>query len=85
MRVDLVWISLTILEENIEQDDADLVVGADVGVKQDRHDGPHGVLNFLAFCICSHGQVLHNSNSNSVRVCFKTGAGLQYTLRNGGA
>lgn len=50
--------SLTVLQENVEQDDADLVVGADVGIQQDWHDGPHGVFNLFTLCVCSHSEIL---------------------------
>lgn len=50
--------SLTILQENVEQDDADLVIGGDVGIQQDWHDGPHGVFNLFPLCVCSHSEIL---------------------------
>lgn len=49
---------LTILEEDVEQDDADLVICADVCVEQDGHDGPHGVFDLLSFSVCAHRQIL---------------------------
>ena len=59
---------LTILEENVEQDDADLVICADVGVQQDGNDGPHGVFDLLSLSVCAHGQILEQR----IRVCHLT-------------
>lgn len=51
---------LTILEEDVEQDDADFVVGADVAIQQNGHDGSHGVLDLLTLGIGAHGQILEH-------------------------
>ena len=51
-------VPLTVLEEDVEQDDADLVVRGDVSVQQDGDDGPHGVLDLLPLGVGAHGQVL---------------------------
>lgn len=51
---------LTVLEEDVEQDDADLVICADVGIQQDGHDGPHGVFDLLSLSICAHSQILEH-------------------------
>lgn len=63
---------LTILEENVEQDDADLVICADVGVQQDWHDGPHGVFDLLSLSVCAHSQILEQRQTLSY-VCHLNG------------
>lgn len=57
-------IPLTILQEDVEQDDADLVIGADVAIQQDGDNGPHGVLDLLSFSIGAHGQVLQGARAH---------------------
>lgn len=49
---------LAVLQEDVEQDDADLVVCADVGVQQDGDDGPHRVLDLLPLGVGAHSQIL---------------------------
>lgn len=49
---------VTVLEEDVEKDDTDLVVCADVGVQQNGYNGPHRVLDLLSFSVSAHGQVL---------------------------
>lgn len=66
--------SRTILEENVEQDDADLVVGADVGVQQDWHDGPHGVFNLFALRICSHSEILLSDRAHFINYAWHIGS-----------
>ena len=56
---------LTVLEENVEQDDADLVICADVGVQQDGNNGPHGVFDLLSLGICAHSQILEQRTRRS--------------------
>ena len=51
-------LNLTVLQEDVKEDDADLVVRGDIGIQQDGHDGPHGVLDLLPLSVCTHGQVL---------------------------
>lgn len=58
---------LTILKEDVEQDDADLVVGADVGIQQDWHNGTHGVLDLLALSVSAHGKVLEGNREGRDR------------------
>lgn len=58
--------SPTVLQENVEEDNADLVVGADVGVQQDRHDGPHGVFNLFALCVGSHSEILPSDRARFI-------------------
>lgn len=58
--------SPTVLQENVEEYDADLVVGGDVGIQQDWHDGPHGVFNLFALCVCSHSEILPGDRAHFI-------------------
>lgn len=42
---------LTILEEDVEENDADLVKDGHGGVQQDGHDGSHWIFDLLSFSI----------------------------------
>lgn len=42
---------LTILEEDVEEDDADLVHDGDVTVQKDGDDESHGVFDLLPLCV----------------------------------
>lgn len=53
----------TVLQEDVEKDDADFVVSADVRVQQNGDDGSHGVLDLLPFSIGAHGQVLQKHST----------------------
>lgn len=48
----------TVLQEDVEKDDTDFVVSADVCIQQDGDNGSHGVLDFFPLSICAHCQVL---------------------------
>ena len=48
----------SLLGENVEEDDPDLVVNGDVGSQQDRNNVPHLILDPLPVSIFSHSQVL---------------------------
>jgi hypothetical protein len=48
----------TVLQEDVEKDDTDFVVSADVRIQQDGDNGSHGVLDFFPLSICAHCQVL---------------------------
>ena len=52
----------TILQKDVEKDDADFVVSADIRIQQNGDDGSHGVLDLLPFSIRAHGQVLQKTN-----------------------
>lgn len=54
-------IRLTILKENVEQDNANLVIRADIGIQQDGDDGPHGVLDLLSLGVRAHSQILRQT------------------------
>lgn len=49
---------LTVLQEDVEQDDADLVGDTDAGVQENRYNKPHGILDLLSLGIRGHCQVL---------------------------
>ena len=51
-------LNLTSLVDDVEQDDADLVVRSDVLVQQNGHNVAHVILDLLSIGICPHGQVL---------------------------
>lgn len=53
---------LTILEENVQQDDADFVICADISIQQDGHNGPHGVFDLFSLGVCAHCQILRQIN-----------------------
>lgn len=52
----------TVLQEDVEEDDADFVVSADVRIQKDGDNGSHGVLDFLPLGICAHRQVLEKTH-----------------------
>lgn len=56
-------LSLTVLKENVKQDDADLVICADIGIQQYGHNGPHGIFDLLSLSICAHSQILQQKTS----------------------
>lgn len=55
---------LTVLEENVEKDDADLVRHCDVGVQQDGNNQPHWILDLFPLSIYAHSQVLGRGRKN---------------------
>lgn len=57
---------LTILEENVEQDDADFVIRADISIQQDGHNGPHGVFDLFSLGVCAHSQILRQTNMHDL-------------------
>lgn len=56
-------LSLTVLKENVKQDDAYLVICADIGIQQYGHNGPHGIFDLLSLSICAHSQILQQKTS----------------------
>lgn len=59
---------LTILEENVEKDDADLVRHCDIGIQQDGNNQPHGILDLLPLGVDAHSQILGEGRKNSSEV-----------------
>lgn len=49
---------LTILEEDVEKDDADLVRHCDIGIQQDGNNQPHWILDLFPLSIDAHSQIL---------------------------
>lgn len=58
---------LTILEEDVEEDDADLVRHCDIGIQQDGNDQPHWILDLLPLSIDAHGQILGEGREKQQR------------------
>lgn len=53
---------LTIFEKNVEQDDADFVIRANISIQQDGHNGPHRVFDLFSLGVCAHSQILRQTN-----------------------
>jgi len=60
-----VQVRTLLLVEDVEQDNADLVVGLDVVVQQHRDDALHGVSQGLPLRVRAHGQVLAGQDVTS--------------------
>ena len=48
----------SLLGQDVEEDDSDLVVDGDVGGKKNWDNVPHLILDLLAVSVCPHGEVL---------------------------
>ena len=57
-QLDQVLLADAALGEDVEQDDADLVVDGDVGVQEDGHNVLHVILHLLPLGIGPHGKIL---------------------------
>lgn len=61
MQIKFLPLVLTIFEENVEQDDADLVICADIGIQQDGYNSPHWVFDLFSLSVCAHSQILRQT------------------------
>ena len=48
----------SILRQDVEQDDPDLIVDGHILIQEDRNDVLHVIFHFLPLGICPHGKVL---------------------------